>query len=128
MTSREGPSWMTRSRRSWTRWWRTQRLVHQVRRLRRKVLQQERALYLQREFLTLLEQLEHPPVLQLQPVPPEHQTPISEPMPPELELPPPLSPEEIEELRAMPMPDPLEEIEARLGLSTTPLSPATWSG
>ena len=114
------PSWMMRSQRLWTRWWRTRRLARQVRLLRKKVLRQERAIRLQLEFLQLLEKLEHPLLL----VSP---TPILEQLPPQLELPPPLTPEEIRELRALPMPDPLEEIEARLGLSTTPLSPATWS-
>ena len=122
------PSWTMRSLRSWTRWWRTQSLAHQVRRLRKKVLRQERALLLQREFLTLLEQLEHPQVLVLQPDPSGSPTPISDLMPPEWVPPPPLTPEEIKQLRAMPMPDPLEEIEQRLGLSTTPLSPQTWEG
>jgi len=88
---------------------------------------QERALALQREFLTLLEQLE-PTVLLPGLDPLASPIPISEPMPPQLELPPPLSQEEIEALRALPMPDPLEEIEARLGLSTTPLSQQTWAG
>ena len=126
MTSLLVPSWITCSRRSWTRWWRTQSLAHQVRRLRKKVLRQERALLLQREFLTLLEALEHPPVLVSLPLS-DSPTPTLEPMPPQLELPPPLTQQEIQALRVMPMPDPLAEIEARLGLSTTPLSPATWS-
>lgn len=104
------------------------RLAHQVRRLRRLALRQKRVLALQLEFLTLLEALEHPPGLLLRQDPSDSPTPILEQMPPELELPPPLSPEEIEALRAMPMPDPLEEIEHRLGLSTTPLSPQTWAG
>ena len=117
------PFWMTRLLRSWTRCWRTRRLERQVRRLRKLVRQQEHALATQQAFLMLLEVLEHPP----SPYPSDSPTPILEQMPPELELPPPLSQREIEALRAMPMPDPLEEIEARLGLSTTPLSPQTWS-
>ncbi len=103
-------------------------LARRVRRLRRLAHRQERVLLLQQEFLELLEQLERPPALLLLRAPSDSPTPISVPMPPELELPPPLSPEEIAELRALPMPDPLEEIEARLGLSTTPLSPQTWAG
>lgn len=91
--------------------------------MRKKVHRQERAVHLQREFLRLLEQLEHPPVLLQRAALSDSPTPTLEQMPPEWELPPPLTPEEIEELRALPMPDPLEEIEARLGLSTTPLSP-----
>jgi hypothetical protein len=42
--------------------------------------------------------------------------------------PPALTPEEIEELKAEPMPDPLEEIERALGLSTTPSLPKIWVG
>ena len=98
-----------------------------MRRLRKKVRRQERALRLQLEFLELLEKLEHPLLLVSLP-PSDSPTPISEPMPPEWELPPPLTLEEIQELRALPMPDPLEEIEARLGLSTTPRSQQTWEG
>ena len=99
-----------------------------MRRLRRLAHRQQRALALQQEFLTLLEALEHPPLLLSGLALSDSPTPTLEQMPPELELPPPLSQQEIQELRAMPMPDPLQEIEARLGLSTTPLSPATWSG
>ena len=98
-----------------------------MRRLRRLVSQQEQALALQQSFLTLLALLEHPPV-PVSLLPSDSPTPILEQMPPELELPPPLTPREIEALRAMPMPDPLLEIETRLGLSTTPLSPQTWVG
>lgn len=86
---------------------------------------QARILSLQAEHQMLLHLLEHPakPVSLL---PSGSPTPTSAPMPPELELPPPLTPEEIEELKAMPMPDPMEEIEYRLGLSNTPPSPRTW--
>jgi hypothetical protein len=93
------------------------RLQRTVRRLRRKVRRQERAIRLRVEMLELLEQLEHPPLLA--PPPPE-----PDPMP-EWEPPPPLTAAEMEELRALPMPDPLEEIEYRLGLSTTPPSQRT---
>lgn len=81
-------------------------------------------LLLQLEFLELLEKVEHPLML----VPPERlpQAPTP-PLPEELAPPDPLTPEEIEELRAMPMPDPLEEIQQRL-VSTTPPSPLTSRG
>ena len=95
-----------------------------MRRLDRIQRQQERILLLQSERLRLLHLLENP----AQPaslLPSGSPIPTSAPTPPELELPPPLTPEEIEELKAMPMPDPLEEIEYRLGLSTTPPSPQT---
>lgn len=103
------------------------RLERTVRRLDRMQRRQERILRLQAERLRLLHLLEHP----AQPVsllPSGSPIPTSVPTPPELELPPPLTPEEIEELRQQPMPDPLEEIEYRLGLSTTPPLPRTWEG
>lgn len=105
-----------RLRRSWVSWIRTLRLRLAVRRLRRKVRRQERVIRLQLEYLRLLEQLEHPLML----VPPEllPQAPTP-PLPETLDPPEPLTPEEIEELRALPMPDPLEEIRHRLDLSTT---------
>lgn len=106
-----GPSWTTRLRRSWERWLRTKQLKRAVRKLRRQVRRQEQLVRLRVEMLELLEQLEHPPLLVALP-------PMVEPKP----VPPPLTPEEIEEIRALPMPDPLEEIEHRLGLSTTPPS------
>jgi hypothetical protein len=53
---------------------------------------------------------------------------MPEPLPPMLEPPPPLTPEEIEELKELPMPDPVEEIEYLLGLSTTRPSPQTSAG
>jgi hypothetical protein len=85
-----------------------------VRKLRRKVRRQEKAIRLRVELLQLLEQLEHPPLL-------------SPPLPPEPTLDfPPLTEAEIQEIRDLPMPDPLEEIEHRLGLSTSTPSPQTW--
>ena len=107
-----------RLRRSWVRWLRTRRLTHRVRRLRRKVARQEKAIRLRVEMLELLEQLEHPPLLS-PPLPPGTPEPLDFP---------PLTEAEIQELRDLPMPDPLEEIEARLGLSTSPRSPQTWEG
>lgn len=92
-----------------------------MRRLRKKVARQERLIRLRVEMLELLEQLEHPPLLS-PPPPPE------EPEHPAWEMPPPLTEAEMAELREMPMPDPLQEIEHRLGLSTTPQSPQTWAG
>jgi hypothetical protein len=88
-----------------------------VRRLRRKVRRQEKVLLLQVELLRLLDLLESP----VQMVPPEllPATPPTQPLPETLDPPDQLTPEEIEELRAMPMPDPLEEIQQRLA-STTP--------
>jgi hypothetical protein len=110
---------MTPLRRSWARWLRTRRLSWTVRRLRRKVRRQEKVLLLQLEYLRLLEQLEHPLML----VPPELlPTAPQPPVPQPLNPPDQLTPEEIEELRALPMPDPLEEIQLRLA-STTPPSP-----
>ena len=71
---------------------------------------------LQLEYLHLLESLQPQP-------PPESPSPeVTELVP---EMPPPLTPEEIAELQSLPMPDPLEEIEHRLGLSTMPPSPVT---
>jgi hypothetical protein len=97
-----------------------------VRRLRRKVRAQDKALALQKELQTLLWQLERPPLLA--PLP-DLPTPVTDLIVAELEdLPPPLTQAEIEEIRALPMPDPLEEIEHRLGLSTSPPSPQTWAG
>lgn len=80
------------------------------------------------ELLQLVEKLEHPLLLvpeQLRPTPESPQPP-----PPEVTeaLPPPLTEEERAELMAMPMPDPLEEIESRLGLSTSPASLPTSVG
>lgn len=95
-------------------------------RLRRMQARQDRAIQLQQEYLSLLEKLENPPRLVVVTQPQsESPTPTLATMPPELELPPPLTPEEIAELKAMPMPNPVEEIEFRLGLSTTPPSLAT---
>ena len=86
-----------------------------MRKLRRQVARQEKAIRLRVEMLELLEQLEHPPLL-------------SPPLPPEPALDfPPLTEAEIQELRELPMPDPLEEIEHRLGLSTSPLSSRIWA-
>ena len=114
---------MTLLRLSWERWRRTRRLTRTVRRLRRLAARQEAALSLQREMLDLLDQLQQPILL----APPlESPTPTWEQMPPSLELPPPLTQEEMDTLRELPMPDPLEEIELRLGLSTSPPSPRTW--
>lgn len=87
-----------------------------MRKLRRQVARQEKLIHLRVEMLELLEQLEHPPLL-------------SPPLPPEPALDfPPLTEAEIQEIRDLPMPDPLEEIERRLGLSTSPPSPQTWAG
>lgn len=102
-------------------------LQRQVRRLQRQVkrVQQERELQAQHlhllQVLQLLEQQEHP--LLLEPQPP---VPVPEPTPRALGQPPPLTPEEKAELE--PMPDPMEEIEHRLGLSITPPSQQTWAG
>lgn len=71
------------------------------------MLRREKVLVLQQEHQRLLQTLEHP-------------LPETEPLPPQWTPPPPLTPQEIQELRES-MPDPLEEIEARLGLSTSPL-------
>lgn len=121
MSSQEqAPSWTMRSRRSWTRWYRTRRLAWAVRKLRRKVARQERAIKLRVEMLELLEQLQNPPLLAS---PPAEQDPM-----PEWEPPPPLTEAEMQELRDLPMPDPLGEIEQRLGLSTSPPSQRTWAG
>ncbi len=102
------------SLRSWTRWWRTRRLKRQVRRLRRLIRRQDRVIQLQQEFLSLLEILENPPqlVTVTQAEPPQK---MLDSLP---EVPPPLTPEEIAELRELPMPDPVLELERRLGLST----------
>lgn len=85
-----------------------------------------RQLELRLEMLQLLEMLEEPQRL----LPPEYlETPTSETTLPtqvvEATLPPPLTPEEMEALANLPMPDPLAEIESRLGLSTTPPSSPT---
>lgn len=69
---------------------------------------------LQREFLILLECLENPPQL----VTVTMEEPPQERMESLPEVPPPLTPEEIAELKGLPMPDPVEEISHRLGLST----------
>ena len=102
------------------------RLKLRIRRVRRRVERAEKQLRLKLELLQLLERLENPLLL----VPSELlQTPTSgeTPLPPEVTevLPPPLTPEEMEELANLPMPDPLAEIEHRLGLSTTPPSSPT---
>ena len=75
--------------------------------------QREAVLVLQEEHRRLLEMLESP-------------VPEPETLPPAWVPPPPLTEAEIQALRDS-MPDPLEEIEHRLGLSTTPLSPQTWA-
>lgn len=82
-------------------------------------------LLLQLEFLELLEKAEHPLTL----VPAERlpQAP-TEPLPEELAPPDPLTEEELAELRALPMPDPVEEIQRALALSTTPSSQPTSVG
>jgi len=77
-------------------------------------------------MLELLEQLEHP--LLLSPDPDSLPTPRPPVTVEQLDLPPALTAEEIQELRELPMPDPVQEIEHRLGLSTTPPSPQTWVG
>lgn len=110
---------------SWTRWFQTRRLEAKVRRLRRQVAAQERVLALQVECLQLLDRLEHPRLPEHLLPQPEPQT-QPEPQPQAPELPPPLTPEEMAALQEEPMPDPMEEIEYRLGLSTTPQSQQTW--
>lgn len=95
-----------------------------MRQLRRRVQRAEEQLRLRLEMLQLMEKLEHPLLLVPQP-PSDSPTPISEPTPPLPEPPPPLTEEEKAELMAQPMPDPLEEIEQRLGLWTPPPSPRT---
>lgn len=82
---------------------------------------------LQQELVTLLEQLSSPPLLVTVGAA-EPMLPPEEVLPPEMLFPPPLTEAELEEIRALPMPDPLEEIEHRLGLSTSPPSPPTWAG
>lgn len=129
MTSQAVLSWTTSSRRCWVRWHRTMRLRLRIRAVRRQVARAERQVRLKLELLQLVEKLEHPLLL----VPSEHlPTPTSEPTPPPPEvtavLPPPLTEEEKAALMALPMPDPLEEIESRLGLSTTPASSPTSVG
>ena len=100
-----------------------------VRRLRRISKRETKRQELQLEFLMLMNQLESPAqVMQAPPPQLESPTPMPTMAPPELEVPPPLTPKEIEELRELPMPDPVEEIEYRLGLSTTPPSPQTSAG
>ena len=117
MTShRVAPSWTTSLRRSWVRWYRTRWLRLRVRRLQRQVRRQEKVLALQLEHQRLLLLLEEPLRLLPQELPPVS----TEPFPEELDPPPPLTPEEIEELRALPMPDPLEEIRHRLVSTSTP--------
>lgn len=121
-------SWTTSSRRFWVRWHRTMRLRATVRRLRRQVSRAQRQLALRLEMLQLMEQLEHPMLLlPAEHLPSDSPTPTSEPtpLPPEPPLPPPLTEEERAALMALPMPDPLEEIEHRLGLSTSPPSSQT---
>ena len=117
-------SWTMRLRRSWVRWHRTRRLTRQLHRLRKMAERQEQVLRMQLEYLQLLEKLEHP----LQLVPAELlPTAPTAPLPEELDPPEMLTPEEIEELRRLPMPDPLEEIQHRLASTSTP-SPQTWVG
>ena len=101
--------------------------MRQVRRLHRLVARQEKALALQQEYLTLLERLTSPPLLVTVGAA-EPALPPEEVLPTELLLPPPLTEAEIRELQELPMPDPLVEIEARLGLSTSPRSPQTYLG
>jgi hypothetical protein len=96
-----------------------------VRKLRRLARRQEKPRPRRLELLQLLEKLEHPQVV----LPSGSQIPTSELTHPLLEppSPPALTEEELEELRALPMPDPLEEIERALGLSTSPPSQQTWA-
>lgn len=77
---------------------------------------QEQVLRMQLEYLELLEKLEHPLMLVPPELLPQGPTP---PLPEELDPPEPLTPEEIEELRELPMPDPLEEIQLRLASTST---------
>lgn len=104
-----------------------------MRRLRRLEARQRRELALQAEMLRLLELLEHPLVVlpSASPTPTSDPThPPSEPLlvEPPIPVPPPLTEAEIEELRALPMPDPVEEIAAALGQWTTPPSQRTSAG
>lgn len=101
-----------------------------MRQLRRLEARQRRELDLQLEMLALLERLEHPMLV----LPSGSLTPTSDQTPPPsepllvqppLDLPPPLTEEEIAELRALPTPDPVAEIAAALGPWTTPPSRRT---
>lgn len=93
--------------------------------MRRLVARQERTLALQRELLQMLEQLEHPPILA---VLPDLPTPVSDQLEEMLQPePPPLTEQEMQELAELPMPDPVAEMEAALGLSTSPQSRPTWA-
>lgn len=111
------PSWMMRLRLSWERWRRTRLLLRKTRKLARLLRRQQTAIERQERFLSLLEQVQNPPqlVMVTEPeIPPEVEESLSEI--------PTLTPEEIEELKAMPMPDPVVTIEQELGLSTSPPS------
>jgi hypothetical protein len=63
-----------------------------------------------------------------QPLLPEIPTPLTDLLMEEPSQPPPLTPEELEEIQQWAQRDPLEEIEERLGLSTSPLSRPTSAG
>jgi hypothetical protein len=91
--------------------------------LRRLHRRQARLLSLLQERETLLLEL-----LPKTPEPPP--PPILELTPEPLATPPipVLTPEEVEELKKVPMPDPVAELEARLGLSTSPPSAPTSVG
>lgn len=124
--SEQGLSWTMRLRLSWARWRRTRQLKR-LDRLARRV----QALTVLREQtmaqMVAIEEEMHPQreVVLPEPLPQlENETPTSKTTPPQLEVPPPLTPEEIAELKAQ-MTDPVGEIEHRLGLSTTPPSPPT---
>lgn len=107
-------------RRSWTSWLqrrREKRLRREIRRLERiKALEAD-----QRLRVIRLEQRVHPllqvalPSLESPPLRPDSLPATPDSLP---EVPPPLTPEEIAELKGLPMPDPVQEIEHRLGLST----------
>lgn len=104
-----------------------------MRRLRRLEASQRRELELQAQMLALLERLEHPLVV----LPLASPTPTSEPthppsepqeqllVEPPIPVPPALTPQELAELAAIPMPDPVEEIAAALGQWTSPPSQRT---
>ena len=93
-----------------------------MRQLRRLAERHRLLVSLLAEREALLQELSSPP--SESPTPTWAETLLS----PEPPLPPPLTPEEIRELEATPMPDPLEEIEHRLGMSTSPPSPQIWAG
>lgn len=120
-----------RLRLSWARWRRTRQLKR-LDRLARRV----QALTVLREQtmarMVAIEEEMHPQreVVLAEPLPQlESPTPISEMTPPTLEVRgPTLTEEEREQLKAMKMPDPVTELEHRLGLSTMPPSPPTSAG